>query len=68
LNIFPGSLKLLKGVIVGIDLFNPLASVIVFQYNPEKLTRTLQEQGTGGEGDGFSKVLRLKGAPDVLEG
>jgi len=37
---FPGSPKLVKGAIVGIDPFNPLASVIVFQYNPDKLTRT----------------------------
>ena len=38
---FPGSPKLLKGAIVGVDLFNPLASVIFFQYNPETLTRSL---------------------------
>ena len=39
---FPGSPRLLKGAIVGIDPFNPLASVMVVQYNPETLTRTLQ--------------------------
>lgn len=38
---FPGSPKLLKGAIVGMDLFNPLASVILFQYNPDTLTRSL---------------------------
>lgn len=38
---FPGSPKLLKGAIVGMDLFNPLASVILFQYNPDALTRSL---------------------------
>ena len=41
---FPNSPRLMKGAIVGIDLFNPLASVIVFQYNPDTMTRTLQAQ------------------------
>jgi hypothetical protein len=30
---FPGSPRLLKGPLVGIDPFNLLASVIVFQYD-----------------------------------
>jgi hypothetical protein len=38
---FPNSPQLLKGAIIGVDLFNPLASVILFQYNPETLTRSL---------------------------
>lgn len=59
---FPGSPKLIKGAIVGIDLFNPIPSVIVFQYNPATLTRTLKPQAA--EGDGTSpEVLRLHGAP-----
>lgn len=60
---FPGSPRLLKGAIVGIDPFNPLASVIVFQYNPDSLTRTLQAQTTGSQGGDRSEALRLKGAP-----
>jgi hypothetical protein len=36
----------MKGALVGIDPFNPLASVIAFQYNPESLTRELQAQTT----------------------
>jgi hypothetical protein len=59
---FPGSPRLQKGAIVGIDIFNPLASVIIFQYNPDTLTRTLQAQTTTGE-TGRSEALRLKGAP-----
>jgi hypothetical protein len=59
---FPRSPRLTKGAIVGIDLFNPLASVIVFQYNPESLSRTLQPQAAGEGGD-RSEALRLKGAP-----
>jgi hypothetical protein len=59
---FPGSPRLMKGALVGIDIFNPLASLIVFQYNPETMTRRLQAQTIGGEGD-KTEVLRLKGAP-----
>ena len=36
---FPNSPRLIKGVLVGVDLFNPLASVVVFQYNPDTMTR-----------------------------
>jgi hypothetical protein len=60
---FPRSPRLTKGAIVGIDIMNPLASVVVFQYNPESLTRTLQPQSSGeGSGD-RAEALRLKGAP-----
>ncbi len=60
---FPNSPRLLKGAIVGVDPFNPLASVIIFQYNPDTMTRTLQAQTTGGQGGDRSEALRLKGAP-----
>ncbi|MET0399915.1 MAG: hypothetical protein ABW277_24210 [Longimicrobiaceae bacterium] len=54
--------RLARGAIVGIDPFNPLASVVLFQYNPDSLQRTLEAQTGGGEGD-RSEALRLKGAP-----
>ena len=38
---FPGSPRVLKGAIVGIDIFNPVSSVAVFQYNPEQLSRSV---------------------------
>ncbi|WP_233809212.1 hypothetical protein [Paraburkholderia sp. HP33-1] len=60
---YPIGPRLLRGAIVGIDLFNPLASVIMFQYNPETLTRTLQAQGMGGEQGDRDEAMRLKGAP-----
>jgi hypothetical protein len=28
----------MKGAIVGVDAMNPLASVVVFQYNPDTMT------------------------------
>ena len=59
---FPGSPRVVKGAIVGIDAFNPVASVIVFQYNPEKLSRSLDAQTVGG-GEGRSEALRLSGPP-----
>lgn len=66
---FPGSPKLLKGAIVGLDLFNPLASVILFQYNPERLTRSVQipsanQAPSPGAAPNRSEVLRLKGPPN----
>jgi hypothetical protein len=52
----------MRGALIGIDIFNPVASVIVFQYNPDTMTRTLQAQ-TSGENAARSEALRLKGAP-----
>jgi hypothetical protein len=59
---FPGSPRLIKGAIIGIDPINPVPNVIIFQYNPDTLTRTLKAK-TSGEGGNPSEVLRLKGAP-----
>ena len=59
---FPGSPKLTKGAIVALDPLNPLASVIIFQYNPKSLSRGLNAQ-TSGEDGSPSEVLRLDGPP-----
>lgn len=61
MSTFPGTPKTQKGAIIGLDPFNPLASIIVFQYNPDSLTRTLTAQTTGGTAQG--EALRLKGPP-----
>jgi hypothetical protein len=61
---FPGSPRLLKGAIVGIDLLNPISSVVVFQYNPDTLTRRIDARTTGNaEGGDRSEALRLSGPP-----
>jgi hypothetical protein len=60
---FPGSPRLLKGAIVGLDPANPLASVIVFQYNPETMTRRIEARSMGGEDGDKSEVFRLTGPP-----
>lgn len=54
--------RIQKGAIIGLDKFNPLASVIVFQYNPETLTRTLTAQTSTADG-AQGEALRLKAPP-----
>ena len=54
--------RLIKGVLVGVDPLNPLASVVVFQYNPDTMTRRLEARAMGGEGD-RGEVMRLSGPP-----
>ncbi len=60
---FPGSPRVLKGAIIGVDLFNPLASIIIFQYNPDTMTRTLTAQTTSSDNAAKGETLRLKGPP-----
>ena len=61
---FPGSPQLLKG---GIVLLDPDSGqpvqIIVLQYNPDTLTRTLQAQGIGPEPGDRLEALRLKAPP-----
>lgn len=61
---FPSSPKLQKGAIIGLDPANPLASVVVFQYNPDTLTRTLTAQTTTSSDTSRGEALRLKGPPE----
>jgi hypothetical protein len=62
---FPGSPRILKG---GIVLIDPVSGqvlpngVIVLQYNPDTLSRTLKIKGME-EGADRSEALRLKGPP-----
>jgi len=54
--------RLIKGALVGVDIFNPVASVVVFQYNPNTMTRRLEARAAGGGGDS-GETLRLSGPP-----
>ena len=54
--------RLLKGALVAFDLFNPLASVVVFQYNPDAVTRRLEPRTATSGGD-RSEATRLTGPP-----
>jgi len=60
---FPGSPKVMKGAIIGLDPFNPLASIIIFQYNPDTLTRTLTAKTSGSDQADKGEALRLQGPP-----
>jgi hypothetical protein len=66
MSTFPNSPRLQKGALIGLDPFNPLASITIFQYNPETLTRRLAAQTAGGGGGGQTapgEALRLAGPP-----
>jgi hypothetical protein len=61
LSSFPASPRILKGGLVLLDPSSGLpVRVIPLQYNPDSLTRSLQVQGMGENGD-RSEALRLKG-------
>ena len=56
--------KVLKGALVGINPSTKLVvSTLVFQYNPETLTRTLKPQIAEGEDSARTEALRLEDAP-----
>jgi hypothetical protein len=62
----PDSPSILKGGLVLLDpVTSMVARVIVLQYNPDSLSRTLQAQGAAVDASGGdrSEVLRLKGPP-----
>lgn len=54
--------RVTKGAIVGIDLFNPLSSVAIFQYNPDQLSRSVTPSYAEA-GGGRAEPLRLAGPP-----
>jgi len=67
MSTFPNSPRLQKGALVGLDPFNPVAGVIIFQYNPETVTRTLTPQTSSGAPAGGAgppgEATRLAGPP-----
>ena len=62
MSTFPGSPRLQRGALIAMDPLNLPASVVVFQYNPDTLTRTISPQAAG-EGADKGEVLRLKAPP-----
>jgi hypothetical protein len=59
----PQGPRLFKGAIVAVDLATNQRNAIVFQYNPETLSRSLQPQMVGGEQGQHSPLVRFTGAP-----
>jgi hypothetical protein len=59
---FPRSPKVFKGALVAYQLPEPMPTIVVFQYNPEQLTRSLQ--GRTASGGGRGEAFRTDGPPE----
>jgi hypothetical protein len=62
MSAFPGSPRLIKGALVGVGLMGALESTVVFQYNPDTLTRRLEPRSAKPDGE-KGDVTRLAGPP-----
>jgi hypothetical protein len=62
LSNFPSSPKLTKGALISYDPLGFIPQVVIFQYNPETMTRRLEAQRTQRQGDPV-ETHRLKGPP-----
>lgn len=60
---YPGSPRTLRGAIVAVDPLSPLSRLVIFQYNPDSVTRTLRPRSPGGGGGQATDVHRTWGAP-----
>lgn len=59
---FPGSPRTLRGALVAVDPLSPLHRIVVFQYNPDSVVRTLTPRAAGQEA-GPAAAHRIWGAP-----
>jgi hypothetical protein len=59
---FPGSPKVLKGGLVAYQFPELLPTIIVFQYNPDEVSRSIRGRGAGGGGRGDAN--RVNGPPE----
>jgi hypothetical protein len=57
---FPNSPRLLKGGIVAYQLPDLVPAIVVFQYNPDEVTRSIRARGSGG---GRGDANRVNGPP-----
>src|SRR3954471_10563307 len=61
---FPGSPRTLRGAIVAVDRRTPLSRIVLFGYNPDELSRSLEPRGGGaGQQVGPGDAHRIWGAP-----
>jgi len=59
---FPGTPKVMKGGLVAYQLPELLPTIIVFQYNPDEVSRSIQTRGAQGGGRGDAN--RVNGPPE----
>jgi hypothetical protein len=61
---FPGSPRTLRGAIVAVDPRSPLSRIVIFQYNPDQMVRTLRPRAApSGQATGTADAHRIWGAP-----
>ena len=61
---FPGSPRILRGAIVAVTPLSPLSRIVIFQYNPNELRRTLRPRSAPAEQQvGPADAHRIWGAP-----
>src|SRR6185437_16975764 len=61
---FPGSPRILRGAIVAVTPLSPLSRIVIFQYNPAELRRTLRPRAAPAEQQvGPADAHRIWGAP-----
>jgi hypothetical protein len=61
---FPGSPRTLSGAIVAVDPLSPLSRIVIFQYNPDQVTRSLRPRSAPSEAEvGPADAHRIWGAP-----
>ena len=60
---FPGNPRVLPGAVVAVDPVSPLARIVVFQYNPDEVTRQIRPRTPPSGAGGGSDAQRIWGAP-----
>jgi len=54
----------MKGAIISFDIASPIPQIILFQYNPASLSRTLKARSSGGSEGSLTEAFRLSGPPE----
>jgi len=54
----------MKGAIISFDIASPIPQIIMFQYNPALLSRTLKTRSSGGAEGSPTEAFRLSGPPE----
>jgi hypothetical protein len=61
---FPGTPRILRGAIAAVTPLSPLSRIVIFQYNPHELRRTLRPRSAPSEQQvGPADAHRIWGAP-----